>query len=112
MPAIRAVLIDLDGMLLDTAPDLAAAANRMLSDLGLPPREALVATFIGKGIQVLVRRALAGTLDGMRTRRCLLWRSRPSSATTPRSRDDKRSRIRAHARASSGCARSTFALPA
>lgn len=65
MPAIRAVLIDLDGTLLDTAPDLAAAANRMLADLGLPPREPqLVAMFIGKGIPVLVRRSLTGTLDG------------------------------------------------
>lgn len=65
MAAIRAVLIDLDGTLLDTAPDLAAAANRMLADLGLPPREPqLIATFIGKGIPMLVRRALAGSLEG------------------------------------------------
>jgi phosphoglycolate phosphatase len=53
------VLIDLDGTLLDTAPDLAAAANRMLAELGLPGRSvAEVATYIGKGVPMLVRRAL------------------------------------------------------
>ena len=31
------MLFDLDGTLADTAPDLAAAANRMLVDRGLPP---------------------------------------------------------------------------
>ena len=65
MTVIRAVLIDLDGTLLDTAPDLAAAANRMLADLGLPPREPrLIATFIGKGIRMLVRRARRVSLSG------------------------------------------------
>jgi phosphoglycolate phosphatase len=56
---LKAVLIDLDGTLLDTAPDLAAAANRMLADLRLPPRDVdTIATFIGKGVPMLVRRAL------------------------------------------------------
>jgi phosphoglycolate phosphatase len=65
MAPIRAVLLDLDGTLLDTAPDLAAAANRMLAHLGLPQREPqLIATFIGKGISMLVRRSLAGSLEG------------------------------------------------
>ena len=62
---MHGVLIDLDGTLLDTAPDIAAAANRMLADLGLLPRQpALIATFIGKGIPMLVRRAIGGTLEG------------------------------------------------
>ena len=56
---MQAVLVDLDGTLLHTAPDLAAAANRMLAELGLPAREPqLIATFIGKGVPTLVRRAL------------------------------------------------------
>jgi len=60
----RAVLFDLDGTLLDSAPDLAAAANAMLAELGMPPREpAVIATYIGKGIPRLVERTLTGSLD-------------------------------------------------
>jgi len=59
------VIFDLDGTLLDSAPDLAFAANRMLAALGMPGRDlALLASFIGKGIPRLVERSLAGTLDG------------------------------------------------
>lgn len=65
MGPIRAVLVDLDGTLLDTVADLAAAVNRVHADLGLPARAPqLVATFVGKGLPTLVRRALAGTLEG------------------------------------------------
>jgi phosphoglycolate phosphatase len=60
----RAVLFDLDGTLLHTAPDLAAAANAMLAELGLPARDpAVIATYIGKGIPKLVERSLAGSHD-------------------------------------------------
>jgi phosphoglycolate phosphatase len=61
----RAVLCDLDGTLLDTAEDLARAANRMLAELNLPPRPVEeIARFIGKGIPMLVRRSLSGDLRG------------------------------------------------
>lgn len=61
----RAALIDLDGTLLDTVPDLAAAANAMLVDMGraeLPVQT--VAEYIGKGADVLVHRVMSGALDG------------------------------------------------
>jgi len=56
----RAVLVDLDGTLIDTAPDIAAAANATLADFGLAALEiGQVRSFIGEGIAVLVRRSLA-----------------------------------------------------
>lgn len=56
---IRSVTLDLDGTLLDTAPDLAAAANAMLAELDLPQRsEAQIRDFIGKGIPNLVKRSI------------------------------------------------------
>ena len=62
---VKAVMIDLDGTLLDTIPDLAAAANMMLGELNRPALDAaLIRTFIGKGISKLVERALAGAIDG------------------------------------------------
>jgi phosphoglycolate phosphatase len=62
---VKAVTIDLDGTLLDTIPDLAAAANLMLAELDRPPLdEALLRTFVGKGIQNLVERVLTTAFDG------------------------------------------------
>ena len=59
------MIFDLDGTLVDSAPDLAFAANRMLVALGMAARDsALLTTFIGKGIPRLVERSLAGSLDG------------------------------------------------
>ncbi len=59
MTPIRSVTIDLDGTLLDTVPDLAAAANGMMRELGRPefPMD-VVASFVGRGIPKLVERCL------------------------------------------------------
>ncbi|HXZ96195.1 MAG TPA: phosphoglycolate phosphatase [Burkholderiales bacterium] len=60
---LKAVLFDLDGTLLDTAADLAAAANAMLSELQLPVLdEEKIESFIGGGVSNLVKRALAASL--------------------------------------------------
>jgi phosphoglycolate phosphatase len=64
---IAAVMIDLDGTLLDTVPDLAAAAARMLAALGLPPcTQEEVRSYIGKGIPNLVRRCLLASAGAAR----------------------------------------------
>jgi phosphoglycolate phosphatase len=56
---VRAVLIDLDGTLLDTVPDLADAANAMLAELGrLTLPVDTIRDFVGKGIPNLVGRCL------------------------------------------------------
>jgi phosphoglycolate phosphatase len=62
---VKAVMVDLDGTLLDTAGDLAAAANMMLRELGRAelPLET-IKSYIGKGIQKLVKRSLTASLDG------------------------------------------------
>lgn len=60
---VHAILIDLDGTLLDTAPELAEAANRMLRDLNRPAvSQVLLMSYIGNGIAWLVKRALTGDM--------------------------------------------------
>ncbi|HYA66802.1 MAG TPA: HAD hydrolase-like protein, partial [Burkholderiaceae bacterium] len=58
-------LIDLDGTLMHTAPDLALAANRVRSEFGLPGLdEERISQFVGKGTDMLVHRALTDDLNG------------------------------------------------
>jgi phosphoglycolate phosphatase len=61
---IKAVVIDLDGTLLDTAADLADAAAAMAQELGLPTvDEATLKTYIGNGVSRLVKRVLTRDMD-------------------------------------------------
>ena len=65
LPRPRMVLIDLDGTLVDTVPDLAYAVDVMMQRLGLPVRgEPAVRAWIGNGAERLVKRALLGSADG------------------------------------------------
>lgn len=52
---VRAVVFDLDGTLVDSAPDLATAANRMLQTLGYAPlSENVIRMQIGDGLDRLI----------------------------------------------------------
>lgn len=60
----RLVMFDLDGTLIDSVPDLAVAVDKMLKQLKRPAASIeQVRTWVGNGVRVLVRRALAGSLD-------------------------------------------------
>jgi len=58
-----AVIFDLDGTLLDTIPDLHAAAAAMLRELGRPELSLeVIKSYVGRGIPNLVKRVLADSL--------------------------------------------------
>jgi phosphoglycolate phosphatase len=55
----RAVIFDLDGTLIDSAPDIASSLNEVLGRRGLPPFPLeQVKAMVGGGIPTLIRRAL------------------------------------------------------
>lgn len=59
---MTAVVFDLDGTLIDSAPDMHAAVARMLSDNGLPILDlATVTSFVGNGLPTLVERVMAAS---------------------------------------------------
>ena len=61
--SISAIVIDLDGTLLHTAPELTEAANRMLREMDYAPvAPELLMSYIGNGISWLVKRALTGDM--------------------------------------------------
>ncbi len=73
-PAVRAcaimlrrpqlVLIDIDGTLVDSVPDLAYCVDALMDRLGLPRRGvAKVRDWVGNGVERLVRRALVDGVD-------------------------------------------------
>ncbi|HVT53622.1 MAG TPA: phosphoglycolate phosphatase [Dongiaceae bacterium] len=58
----RVLVFDLDGTLIDSAPDLAQAVNALLAEFGKPPlAETTIRPMIGDGSRLLLARALAAS---------------------------------------------------
>ena len=58
------LLFDLDGTLVDSAPDLALAVNRMLADLNRAEfDEDTIRSWVGNGAKILTERALSGSAE-------------------------------------------------
>lgn len=63
-PVIQLLIFDLDGTLVDSAPDIAAAVNRMRAELGYPEKPLeQVKQWVGNGSAMLVKRALGDALQ-------------------------------------------------
>ncbi len=61
---IQAAIIDLDGTMLDTAPDFLVAINRMRAEFSLSALDlATVTHFVGKGTENLIHRVLSVDFD-------------------------------------------------
>jgi phosphoglycolate phosphatase len=62
--ALEAVIVDLDGTLVDTLGDFDVALNLTLGELGLPSVDrAFISRTVGKGSEHLIRTTLAAALD-------------------------------------------------
>ena len=60
----KAVLFDLDGTLIDSAPDLAASLNHTLHSLGMPTYDLdTIRSWIGGGATLLLQRGLTGQME-------------------------------------------------
>lgn len=60
----KVIIFDLDGTLINSAPDLALAVNYMLKELGKSTySEALIHEWVGNGALTLVSRALSGAKE-------------------------------------------------
>jgi phosphoglycolate phosphatase len=58
----KAIIFDLDGTLIDSAPDLQSAANVALGALGRKPLDMpTIISFIGNGVETLIERSLDAT---------------------------------------------------
>jgi len=63
LAGIQAVIVDLDGTMVDTLGDFEVALNRTLAELDLPPvTRSLVERTVGKGSEHLIRSVLAHQL--------------------------------------------------
>lgn len=86
----HAIVFDLDGTLIDSAPDIHAAANRMLADFDHAPLTLeRVTSFIGNGIPNLVRLVMedsdipASQEQAMQARMLAHYTAHPADLTQP-----------------------------
>lgn len=69
---VRLLVFDLDGTLIDSRLDLIHSVNAMLRHIGRPELDGdVIASYVGDGAPVLVRRALGDTDDEVLLRRAL-----------------------------------------
>lgn len=60
----KVIIFDLDGTLIDSAPDLAVSVNFTLQSLQMQPYpEDTIRYWVGNGAQILIKRALLGDVD-------------------------------------------------
>jgi len=89
----RMVLIDLDGTLVDSVPDLTYCVDAMMTQLDMPVRgEAKVRQWVGNGVERLVQRALIDNLEG-EPDSALLDKALPAFMTLYRDNISQRSRL-------------------
>ena len=61
---LRLLVFDLDGTLVDSKLDLALSVNAMLQEMGLAPLPiSQIASYVGQGVNLLVRRALGASAN-------------------------------------------------
>lgn len=61
-----AIIFDLDGTLVDSAPDIAASVRHALNRIGRQaPSLARIRAYIGNGAERLIHRSLTGDIDGI-----------------------------------------------
>jgi phosphoglycolate phosphatase len=76
---MKLLIFDLDGTLIDSAEDIANAANAVLVEYGRAPLELkLIKSFIGEGLEALIKKAM------------------PEIAEDPKARDELRERFSHH----------------
>lgn len=87
------VLIDVDGTLVDSVPDLAYCVDAMMRELDMPERgEQRVRHWVGNGVERLVKRSLINRLEG-EPDEALYARALPVFEAFYRENTSKRSRL-------------------
>ena len=85
----KALVLDLDGTLVESLPDLAASVNELLGERGRAALvDAEIAAMIGDGARKLVERALAargiaGEIESAQSRFLEIYEARPAALSRP-----------------------------